>query len=154
VLASRRAGGVSAVRSAAHAGVAVTLPAGALAAAMTVMTLTALMPASAQDQRAAGGVSNTSCVGGFTTFNCVTRWGPAGDPYVRVVPGLSTRRKRRALWRATASGLSDATRSSNATVTASDAFVTPRPVVNLASATIDLSFRGRANGCGPKWPTR
>jgi hypothetical protein len=86
VLASRRAGGVSAVRSAAHAGVAVTLPAGALAAAMTVMTLTALMPASAPDQRAAGGVSNTSCVGGFTTFNCVTRWGPAGDPYVRVVP--------------------------------------------------------------------
>ena len=83
MLASRRAGGVSAVRSAAHAGVAVTLPAGALAAAMTVMTLTALMPASAQDQRAAGGVSNTSCVGGFTTFNCVTRWGPAGDPYVR-----------------------------------------------------------------------
>jgi hypothetical protein len=45
---------------------------------MTVMTLTALMPASAQDQRAAGGVSNTSCVGGFTTFNCVMRWGPAG----------------------------------------------------------------------------
>jgi hypothetical protein len=86
VLASRRAGGVSAIRFAAHAGVAVTLPAGALAAAMTVMTLTALMPASAQDQRAAGGVSNTSCVGGFTTFNCVTRWGPAGDPYVRVVP--------------------------------------------------------------------
>jgi hypothetical protein len=87
VLASRRAGGVSAIRFAARAGVAVTLPAGALAAAMTVMTLTALMPASAQDQRAAGGVSNTSCVGGFTTFNCVTRWGPAGDPYVRVVPG-------------------------------------------------------------------
>jgi hypothetical protein len=27
-----------------------------------------------------------SCVGGFTSFNCVTRWGPAGDPYVRVVP--------------------------------------------------------------------
>ena len=37
-----------------------------------------------------------SCVGGFTTFNCVTRWGTG----------------------------------SNATVTASDAFVTPRPVAN------------------------
>jgi hypothetical protein len=52
----------------------------------TVTTLMTWTPAHAQDQRAAGGVSNTSCVGGFTTFNCVTRWGPASDPYVRVVP--------------------------------------------------------------------
>jgi hypothetical protein len=86
VLTSRRAGGLSATRSAARAGVAVTLPAGALAAVMTVITLMTWTPAHAQDQRVAGGVSNTSCVGGFTTFNCVTRWGPAGDPYVRVVP--------------------------------------------------------------------
>jgi hypothetical protein len=34
----------------------------------------------------AGGVSNTSCVGTWNGFNCVTRWGPAGDPYVRLVP--------------------------------------------------------------------
>jgi hypothetical protein len=48
---------------------------------MTVITLMTWTAANAQDQRAAGGV-----IGGFTTFNCVTRWGPAGDPYVRVVP--------------------------------------------------------------------
>jgi hypothetical protein len=62
------------------------LSAVALVPMATVMTLMTWTPARAQDQRAAGGVSNTSCVGGFTTFNCVTRWGPAGDPYVRVVP--------------------------------------------------------------------
>jgi hypothetical protein len=72
--------------SAAHAGTAVVLSAVALVPMTTVTTLITRTPAHAQDQRAAGGVSNTSCVGGFTTFNCVTRWGPAGDPYVRVVP--------------------------------------------------------------------
>lgn len=34
----------------------------------------------------AGGLSDTSCVGTWKGFNCVTRWGPAGDPYVRLVP--------------------------------------------------------------------
>jgi hypothetical protein len=34
----------------------------------------------------AGGVSDTSCVGTWNGFNCVTRWGPAGDPYVRLIP--------------------------------------------------------------------
>ena len=86
MLASRRAGGVSAIRFAARAGVAVVLSAVALVPMTTVTTLMTWTPAHAQDQRAAGGVSNTSCVGGFTTFNCVTRWGPASDPYVRVVP--------------------------------------------------------------------
>jgi hypothetical protein len=86
VLTSRRAGGVSATRSAARAGTTVLLSAVALLPMMTVITLMTWTAAHAQDQRAAGGVSNTSCVGGFTTFNCVTRWGPAGDPYVRVVP--------------------------------------------------------------------
>ena len=153
MLASRRAGGVSAIRSAAHAGTAVVLSAVALVPMTTVTTLMTWTPAHAQDQRAAGGVSNTSCVGGFTTFNCVTRWGPASDPMSGWSQGLSTRRKRRALWRATASGSSAAARSSNATVTASDAFATPRPVVNSASARIEPRFviPGRANGCGPKW---
>jgi hypothetical protein len=59
--------------------------AAALVAVITVMVLVTGTPARAQD-RAAGGISSTSCVGGFTTFNCVTRWGPAGDPYVRAVP--------------------------------------------------------------------
>jgi hypothetical protein len=86
VLTGRRTREVSATRSAVGAGLAVTLPAVALAAVMAVMMLMALTPARAQDQRATGGVSNTSCVGGFTTFNCVTCWGPASDPYVRAVP--------------------------------------------------------------------
>lgn len=57
----------------------------ALVAVIVVMALAARTSARAQD-RATGGISSTSCVGGFTTFNCVTRWGPAGDPYVRTVP--------------------------------------------------------------------
>jgi hypothetical protein len=34
----------------------------------------------------AGGVSDTSCIGTWQGFNCVTRWGPPGDPSVRLVP--------------------------------------------------------------------
>jgi hypothetical protein len=30
------------------------------------------------------------CIGGWTTFNCVSRWGEAGDPYVREVPQPSS----------------------------------------------------------------
>lgn len=86
MLTSRCAGGVWATRSAARAGATVVLSAVALVAMTAVIALMTWTSAHAQDQRAAGGVSNTSCVGGFTTFDCVTRWGPAGDPYVRGVP--------------------------------------------------------------------
>jgi hypothetical protein len=106
-------------------------------------------------------------------------------PYVRVVPRPVDEAEKARLVRATASGSRGATRSTNATITASDAFVTPRPAVNSASATIERrrairasgqatkifhvivrelkqstpatpgrSFRGRANGRGPKWPAR
>jgi hypothetical protein len=34
----------------------------------------------------AGGVGNTSCVGGARGYNCVEQWGPTGDPNVRTVP--------------------------------------------------------------------
>ena len=70
----------------ARAGAALVLPAIALTVVLTVVTVAAWTPANAQDPRATSGVSNTSCVGGFATFNCVTRWGPAGDPYVRPIP--------------------------------------------------------------------
>ena len=86
MLTNRRAGGASATRSAGRAGIAVVPSAVTLAAVTAAMTLMIGTPARAQDPRATSGVSSTSCVGGFTTFNCVTRWGPAGDPYVRVVP--------------------------------------------------------------------
>lgn len=86
MLTSWRAAGASAGRSAARAGTAAVQFAAALLAVTIVMAFVTGTPARAQDQRAIGGISNTSCVGGFTTFNCVTRWGPAGDPYVRTVP--------------------------------------------------------------------
>ncbi len=34
----------------------------------------------------ADGVAAGGCVGGGGSFNCVVRWGAAGDPYVRTVP--------------------------------------------------------------------
>ncbi len=68
MLTSRCAGAPSASGSAAHVGAAIML---------SVMTWTSAY---------AGGVSNTSCVGMWNGFNCVTRWGPAGDPHVRLVP--------------------------------------------------------------------
>jgi len=40
--------------------------------------------ARAQELRTSG------CIGGWFTFNCVTRWGEAGDPYVRDVPQPSS----------------------------------------------------------------
>ena len=43
------------------------------------------------------------CIGSWDTLNCVVRWGPIGDPYVRQVPepasdterGVATDRERR-----------------------------------------------------------
>jgi hypothetical protein len=68
VLTSRRAGTTLAAWAAAQLGVAVILP----AASFT--------PAQAAD------VGVSSCVGGYTGDNCVSRWGPAVDPYVREIP--------------------------------------------------------------------
>jgi hypothetical protein len=46
-------------------------------AAVSVMTFAS---SQAQDLRVSG------CVAGWGSINCVTRWSPAGDPYVRQVP--------------------------------------------------------------------
>jgi hypothetical protein len=57
---------------------------------LTVMTVTSAY--------AGGGVTETSCVGTLRDFNCVTLWGPAGDPNVRLVPQpLSEAEKARVL---------------------------------------------------------
>jgi len=48
--------------------------------AAIILSLAGLTPAQAAE------VSVTSCVGTWKGNNCVTRWGPAGDPYVRQVP--------------------------------------------------------------------
>lgn len=34
----------------------------------------------------AAGIALGGCVGGGGSFNCVVRWGEAGDPYIRTVP--------------------------------------------------------------------
>ena len=45
-----------------------------------ILSVTSLNAAQAAD------VSVSSCVGGWNSNNCVNRWGPAGDTYVREVP--------------------------------------------------------------------
>ena len=70
-------------RSAAFVGAAF-----ALAVSMSVVTFTSTW---AQDVETGG------CVGTWHSFNCVTRWGPDGDPFVRSVPQPSdTAEKARA----------------------------------------------------------
>jgi hypothetical protein len=54
-----------------------------LACGATGLVLLATSIASAQG---AGGVAITTCAGGFLTFGCVERWGPAVDPNIRTVP--------------------------------------------------------------------
>jgi len=46
----------------------------------------------------AGGVSETTCLDTWQDFNCVTRWGPPGDPYVRLVPEHGTNKARDRRW--------------------------------------------------------
>ena len=48
--------------------------------AAIIISITTLTSARAMD------VTDTSCVGGWRGYNCVTQSGPAGDPYVRLVP--------------------------------------------------------------------
>jgi len=43
----------------------------------------------------AGGVSDTNCIGTWQDFDCVTRWGPPGDPFVRLVPEPGEQEKAR-----------------------------------------------------------
>lgn len=57
--------------SAAHVGAAIIL---------SVMTFAPAYGGDTTD------LSDTSCVGSWKGFNCVTRSGPTGDPYVRLVP--------------------------------------------------------------------
>lgn len=55
-------------------------PAFAAAFALSVMTSAAPSVAHAQE------VMNGGCIGGWRSYNCVTRWAPAGDPFIRSVP--------------------------------------------------------------------
>ncbi|MGH6674234.1 MAG: hypothetical protein ACRECV_19990 [Xanthobacteraceae bacterium] len=48
--------------------------------ALSLVTAAILTSAQAQELRVGG------CVGSWNSFNCVTRWGPADDPFIRSVP--------------------------------------------------------------------
>ncbi len=54
------------------------------AASIGAATLVLLAATTAAD---AGEITDWSCVGGFGSFNCVTRSGPGGDPHVTQLPG-------------------------------------------------------------------
>jgi hypothetical protein len=79
MITSRHAETVSVTKPAARAGAAI------MVSVVAVVTVVPWTTARGQDAHTAG-ISDTSCVGGWTNFNCVTRWGRAGDPYVRLVP--------------------------------------------------------------------
>jgi hypothetical protein len=49
---------------------------------MTLVMTLAVTLASAD----AGGLEIDGCVGGWISSTCVTRWGEANDPFVRIVP--------------------------------------------------------------------
>ncbi len=51
------------------------------AATLSVVALATIWSAAYADGLAVGG-----CIGGGGSFNCVVRWGEAGDPYIRTVP--------------------------------------------------------------------
>lgn len=52
----------------------------------TAMVVTALISIGAATSAGAQGVTNYGCVGSWRSINCVTRSGPAEDPFVRLVP--------------------------------------------------------------------
>lgn len=77
MLTSRRcAGAPSASQSPAPKGVAAIL-------SVTALVATLIATGSSAE---AGGLRDTNCVGTRSSSNCVTRWGPAVDPYIRLVP--------------------------------------------------------------------
>ena len=48
--------------------------------------LSVLVSAAAPSQARAQELESGGCVGGVYAYNCVNRWGPAGDPFIRIVP--------------------------------------------------------------------
>jgi hypothetical protein len=48
--------------------------------------LSAMTLAIMQNTAKADDVTSGGCIGTWTTFSCVTTWGTAGNPFVRIVP--------------------------------------------------------------------
>ena len=51
-----------------------------------VVTLSAIIWSATWTPAYADGIIFGGCTGSRGSFNCVTRWGEAGDPYVRTIP--------------------------------------------------------------------
>jgi hypothetical protein len=80
----RCAGAPPALQSAAPEGVAAKLP--VTTSVVTFIFAVAVTLTVIWNPAEAGGIRDTNCVGTRTSSNCVTRWGPAVDPYIRLVP--------------------------------------------------------------------
>ena len=61
----------------------------ATALVVSVFTLLTICGAARAEGAGVGG-----CIGSWDTLNCVVRWGPIGDPYVRQVPEAATDTER------------------------------------------------------------
>jgi hypothetical protein len=61
-----------------------------LAAIAGVLTLSAATSAGATDDH----LRIDSCFGGWIASQCVTRWAPTGDPYIRTVPQPQTEEEK------------------------------------------------------------
>lgn len=72
----------SARRLATRIGIAATLS----VLSLSVVTLSGLTMSAIATAAYADGLVVGGCVGGRGDLNCVVRWGPPGDPYVRLVP--------------------------------------------------------------------
>jgi hypothetical protein len=59
-------------------------------AAVAVLTLSAVTSAGAVE----GSIRVDTCFGGWWTSQCVTRWAPAGDPFIRTVPQPQTEEEK------------------------------------------------------------
>ena len=66
-----------------------TAPIGAVFALSVMTSMAASSAAHAQT------IVNGGCIGNWATLNCVTRWAPAGDPFIRLVPSFPDAAARR-----------------------------------------------------------
>jgi hypothetical protein len=48
--------------------------------------LSVLVSSAAPSQARAQEIESGGCVGSAFAYNCVDRWGPTGDPFIRIVP--------------------------------------------------------------------
>lgn len=110
----------------------------AAALSLAVVTLVVIGTVAYAEGAAVGG-----CIGSEETLNCATRWGEAGDPYVRIVPPPGSEESAVTPRNASIAGSSAASRSLRRIVTASRVIGIPRPAANS-----EFWISSRPNGSG------